>query len=187
LNAKEVDVLLGGIIIGESHKEVIDYSVPYFEGGHLILARDDSRVSRYQDLAGKKVATIQGSTGDIAVGQLVPHAERIEFTRHSEALQALKDRRVDAFVDTNRIIIHFQRRNPKLKIAGYQPFGSVTYGMGVRKGDEEWLGYIDTALAKMKETGQYDRLLERWFAESMALLLGFEKPMTNDKAENKKN
>jgi aspartate/glutamate/glutamine transport system substrate-binding protein len=187
LNAKEVDVLLGAIIIGESHKEVIDYSVPYFEGGHLILARNDSRVSRYQDLAGKKVATIQGSTGDITVGQLVPRAERIEFTRHSEALQALKDRRVDAFVDTNRIIIHFQRRNPKLKIAGYQPFGSVTYGLGVRRGDEEWLGYIDTTLAKMKETGQYDRLLERWFAKSMALLLGFEKPMTNDKAKNEKN
>ncbi len=109
LNAKEVDVLLGGMIIGESQKEVIDYSVPYFEGGHLILARNDTRVSRYQDLAGKKVATIHASTGDITVGQLVPQAERIEFTRHSEALQALKDRRVDAFVDTNRIIIHFAK------------------------------------------------------------------------------
>jgi ABC-type amino acid transport substrate-binding protein len=187
LNVKKVDVLLGGIIIGESHKEVIDYSVPYFEGGHLILARNDSRVTRYQDLVGKKVATIQGSTGDITVGRLVPQAERIQFTRHSEALQALEDRRVDAFVDTNRIIIHFQRRNPKLKIAGYQPFGSVSYGIGVRKRDEEWLGFIDTTLAKMKETGQYERLLERWFAESMALLLGLEKPMTNDKTKNEKN
>jgi ABC-type amino acid transport substrate-binding protein len=101
LNEKKVDVLLGGMIIGESPNEVIDYSVPYFESGHLILAHSDSRISRYQDLGGKKVATIQGSTGDITVEQLVPQAKRIEFTRHSEALQALKDRRVDAFVDTN--------------------------------------------------------------------------------------
>jgi hypothetical protein len=38
----------------------------------------------------------------------------------------------------------------------------------------------------MKETGQYERLLERWFAESMALLLGFEKPMTSNKAKDEK-
>ena len=86
-------------------------------------------ISRYQDLAAKKVATIQGSTGDIAVRELVPKATRLVFMRHSDALQALKDRRVDAFVDTNRLVIHFQRRNPKLKIAGYQPFGSGYYGI----------------------------------------------------------
>ncbi len=183
LDEKEVDVLLGGMIIGESPKEVIDYSVPYFESGHLILARSQSRISRYQDLAGKKVATIQGSTGDITVGQLVPQAKRIEFTRRSEALQALKDRRVDAFVDTNRIIIHFQRRNPELKIAGYQPFGSVSYGLGVGKGDKEWLDFVNATLTKMKQTGQYEKLLEKWFAESMALLLGFEKPMSSSKTK----
>lgn len=186
LNAKEVDVLLGGMIIGESHKEIIDYSIPYFEGGHLILARNDSRVSRYQDLAGKKVATIQGSTGDIVLRELVPQATRMVFMCHSDALQALRDRRVDAFVDTNRSIIHFQRRNSELKIAGYQPFGSVSYGLGVRKGDEPWLGYINATLTKIKQTGRYERLLERWFAESMALLLGFEKPMTGDKAKDGK-
>ena len=181
LNERRVDVLLGGMIIGQLPKEVIDFSAPYFESGHLILARSDSRISRYQDLAGKKVATIQGSTGDDAVRELVSQATRVVFMRHADALQALKDRRVDAFVDTSRMVIHFQRRDPKLRIAGYQPFGSVTYGLGVRKGDEEWLGFINATLAKMKETGEYEKLSEKWFAESMALLLGFEKPMASHK------
>ncbi len=177
LDEKRVDVLLGGMIIG--HKEIVDYSLPYFESGHLILARSDSKISRYQDLAGKRVATIQGSTGDEALRELVPQATRTVFMRHSDALQALKERRVDAFVDTNRMVIHFQRRNPKLRIAGYQPFGSVFYGMGVRKGDKEWVRFINTTLAKMKETGEYEKLSQKWFAESMALLLGFEKPLTS--------
>ncbi len=181
LNEKKIDILLGGMVIAESSGKSIDYSLPYYEAGHLILARDNSKISGYQNLAGKKVAAIRGSTGDTAVEQLVPRAKRIEFTRHSEAIQALKDRRVDAIVDTNRIVIHFQRRNPKLKIAGYQPFGSVTYGVGVRKGDQEWLAFINASLTKMKETGQYDRLTEKWFAESMELLLGFEKPKAREK------
>ena len=120
------------------------------------------------------------------MGNWFPQAERIKFTGYSEALQALKDRRVDAFVDTNRIIIHYQRRNPELKIAGYQPFGSVSYGLGVRKGDKEWLGFVNMTLTKMKETKQYEKLSEKWFTEAMALLLGFEKPMTGDKAKDEK-
>jgi len=183
LNAKKVDILLGGMIITESHKELIDYSVPYFISGHLILARDDSTITKYQDLAGKNVATILGSTGDSAIKELVPQAKRIVFKRHSEAIRALKDRRVDAFVDTAMIIIHFQRRNPKFKIAGFQPFGSVSYGLGVRKGDEEWLGFVNETLTKMKETGQYQRLSEKWFAEAMALLLGFEQPVITNKVK----
>jgi aspartate/glutamate/glutamine transport system substrate-binding protein len=179
LEEKKVDILLGGRVIADSPKdvprEVMDYSIPYFESGHLILVRSDSRVSRYQDLAKKMVATVQGSTGDTTVEKLVPLAKRIEFSRPSEAFQALKDKRVDAFVDNYRIIIHFQRINPELKIAGYQPFGSVTYGIGVRGRDQEWIGFVNAALSKMKEMGEYQRLSEKWFAEAMALLLGFEK------------
>ena len=175
LNEKKIDVLLGGLT-PESHKKGILYSVPYFESGYLILARDDSKIARYQDLAGKNVATILDSPADSALRELVPQANRVVFKRHSEALDALKDRRVDAFVDTALIIIHFQRRNPKLKMAGFQPFGSVSYGIGVRERDEEWLGFVNATLTKMKETGRYEKLSEKWFAEAMALLLGFEKP-----------
>ncbi len=182
LNEKKIDLLLGGLT-PESHKTGILYSVPYFESGHLILARDDSKIARYQDLAGKKVATILGSTADSALRESVPRANRVIFKRHSEALDALKERRVDAFVDTALIIIHLQRRNSKLKIAGFQPFGNLAYAVGVREGDEEWLGFVNATLTKMKETGQQKKLSEKWFAEAMALLLGFEKPVTPNKGD----
>ena len=86
LNEKKIDVLLGGLIIGDSPKEVIDYSNPYLESGYLILARDDSTITRYQDLAGKSVAIIRGSTGDIAIKELVPQANRIAFSDPSEVI-----------------------------------------------------------------------------------------------------
>jgi putative glutamine transport system substrate-binding protein len=185
LNGKKIDVLLGGLIIGDSPKGAIDYSNPYFESGYLILARNDSTITRCQDLVGKSVAIIRGSTGDIAIKELVPQANRIAFSNPSEAIQALKKRRVDAFVDTAVMVIHLERRNPKLKIAGYQPFGSVPYGLGVRKGDKEWLDFLNTTLKKMKETGQYQKLLEKWLAESFALLLEFKRPEITNK--DKKN
>jgi ABC-type amino acid transport substrate-binding protein len=178
---KKIDVLLGGQIIRESPEGGINYSVPYFQSGYLILVRDDSMLGRYQDLAGKNVAIIRGSTADTAIRELVPQANRIAFSDYSTALQALKERRVDALVDTSVMVIHLERRDPKLKTAGYQTFGSVLYGLGVRRGDKEWLNFLNATLTKIKETGQYEKLLEKWFARALAGLLGFDRPVREER------
>jgi ABC-type amino acid transport substrate-binding protein len=41
--------------------------------------------------------------------------------------------------------------------------------------EEEWLDFINVTLTKMKETGEYDKVLDRWFGpEAGALRRLFE-------------
>ena len=174
LTTNKIDIILASMTITEERKKVIDYSIPYFMSGHLILVHKDSTLTKYQDLAGKKVATTQGSTGDIVTGELVPTAERIKFQHNSESLQALKDRRVDAFVQDDVLLIDLQKRNPELKIVGWPPFRPAPYGLGVRKGDKEWLDFVDAAITKLKKNGEYQKLWDKWFGESKAVLLKLE-------------
>jgi polar amino acid transport system substrate-binding protein len=105
LTTNKIDIILASMTITEERKKVIDYSIPYFMSGHLILVHKDSKIEKYQDLAGRKVSTTQGSTGDIIIGELVPAAERIKFQHHSESLQALKDRRVEAFIQEDVLLL----------------------------------------------------------------------------------
>jgi len=114
LTTNKIDIILASMTVTDERKKVIDYSIPYFMSGHLILVHKDSKIQKYQDLAGKKVSTTQGSTGDIVIGELVPTAERIKFQHNSESLQALKDRRVEAFVQDDVLLLDFQKRNPEL-------------------------------------------------------------------------
>jgi putative glutamine transport system substrate-binding protein len=136
----------------------------------MILVHGNSRITKYQDLAGKKVATVQGSIGDITISKLVPTAERVKFERTFEALQALKDRRVEAFVQDYILIYNLLQKNPGLRIAGLQPFTREQYGLAVRRGDKEWFDFINATLTKMKETGEYDKLLGRWFGPEARFL-----------------
>ncbi len=159
----KIDVVAATLTITEERKREVDFSIPYFATGEMILVRADSSITKYQDLAEKKVATIRGSTGDIAIGELVPDAERIKFKRNDEALQALKEGRVEAFVQDFLLLYSLLQKNPKLKMAELQPFRAGRYGLAVRKGDKEWLDFINATLMKMKETGEHDRLLGRWF------------------------
>ena len=163
LTSGKIDVIAATLTITEEEKSEVDFSIPYFITGQTILVRADSKITKYQDLAGKKVATIRGSTGDIAIGELVPDAERIKFEDNFQALQALKGRRVEAFVEDFVLLFNLLQKNPGLKMAGLQPFRPGRCGLAVRKGDEEWLDFIDATLTKMRNTGEYAKLLDKWF------------------------
>jgi polar amino acid transport system substrate-binding protein len=171
LTSRKVDILLASMSITEERKKAIEFSIPYFLSGHLVLVHRDSAIAKYQDLAGKKVATIKESTGDRAIQELVPAAQRVQFQRNGEALQALKERSVEAFVQDDVLIYSLLQENPDLKVVNEKPFKAAPYGLGVRKGDPEWLDFINATLTKMRETGEHKRLLQKWFGKAMALVL----------------
>jgi polar amino acid transport system substrate-binding protein len=129
LTLGKIDLITATLTITEERKREVDFSIPYFVTGQTILVRADSRITKYQDLAGKKVATIRGSTGDIAIEELVPDAERIKFERNFEALQALKEPRVEAFVQDFVLLFNLLQKNPGLKMAGLQPLRPGRYGL----------------------------------------------------------
>ena len=176
LTSKKIDIIVATFTITEERKKQVDFSAPYFITGQMILVREDSKITKYEDLAGKKVATTQGSIGDTAIKELVPSAERIRFERNFEALEALKERRVEAFVQDFILLYNLLQKNRGLKMASLQPFRPARYGLAVRKGDKEWLDFVNTTLEKMKETGEYEKLLEKWFGlEAKALWRLFKK------------
>ncbi len=170
LTSGKIDILAATLTITEERKKQVDFSMPYFIAGQQILVQEHSRITKYQDLAGKKVATIKGSTGDIAIEELVPTAERVRFERNFEALQALKESRVEAFVQDYIFLYALMRKNRGLRMAGLEPFCPARYGLGVRNGEKEWLDFVNATLAKMKETGEYDKLLVRWFGPEARVL-----------------
>jgi polar amino acid transport system substrate-binding protein len=161
---------------GRERERKIDFSIPYFISGQSILVRGDSKITRYQDLAGRQVATIRGSKGDRAIGELVPTAERIKFEHPSEAVQALKGHRVEAFVEDYVSLYRLLQKSRGLRIADLEPFSPAPHSLGVRRGDKEWLNFINSTLEKMKKTGEYEKLLDKWFGlQARALWRLFKK------------
>jgi ABC-type amino acid transport substrate-binding protein len=171
LTSGKVDILLAPLSITEERKKRIDFGVPYFLSGHLILVEQGSKVSTYRDLAGKNVATISGTIGDTIIRELAPTAKRVEFKLNREALQALKDHKVDALVQLDVFAFYAEEKDRNLKVLSFQPIHPSLLAPGFRKGDKEWLDFVNITLLKMMETGDYRKLLEKWFGKVRAELL----------------
>ncbi len=171
LKSGKIDILLSPLAINEKRKKEIDFSIPYFVSGHLIVVEKDSRITRYQNLAGKSVAVIQGTTGERIIEKLVPTAKRVQFQRNSEALKALKEHKVDAFVQLDVFIFYLEGKDRNLKVLGFQPIDPSPIGLGIRKDDKELLQFVDITLLKLMTTGDYLSLLEKWFGKVRAEFL----------------
>ena len=174
LNAGTIDILADAAITPERGKEVA-LSIPYFVTGHLILQRDDERPLSFDDLSGKRVAAVAGSSSDAVVGG--KGANDVRFSSIAEALQALREGRVDAVVAKDEIVFAIEKEHPELNVTSWHPFAVVRCGLAVRKGDDAWLAFVNERLTAMKKTSQYRELLEKWFGLVRALL--YERMLTS--------
>src|SRR5262245_60784673 len=98
LQAGRIDIIVASMTITDERRQVVEFSDPYFISGSLLLVPKGSATQGLDELAGKTVAVIQGSIQDKDVADLQPKANRIQFARVPEAVQAVKDGRVAAHV-----------------------------------------------------------------------------------------
>src|SRR5262249_52973949 len=164
LQSNKIDIIIATVTITDERRQVVEFSEPYFMSGSLILVPKASAVKSLDDLGGKTVAVIQGAIQDKDVEQLQPKANRIKFGKVSEAVLAVKGGRADAYAHDDVLVLTLVRENPDLKAVG-QPFMPRPYGIAVRKGDTDFIKWVNPAPGRIKQDGTYDRLGKKHFAD----------------------
>ena len=164
LQSGKIDIILATVTITDERRQVVEFSDPYFLSGSLLLVPKASAVKGLDDLAGKTVAVVQGAIQDKDVEQLQPRANRIKFGKVSEAVLALKGGRADAYAHDDVLVLTLVKDNADLKAVG-KPFMPRPYGIAVRKGETDFIKWVNAELAKMKKDGTYDRLWKKYFAD----------------------
>jgi ABC-type amino acid transport substrate-binding protein len=169
LQSGKIDIIIASVTVTDERRQVVEFSEPYFMSGGLLLVPKNSPVKGVEDLAGKTVAVIQGAIQDKDIEQLAPKANRVKFGKVSEAVLAVKGGRADAFSQDDILILTLAKENPDMKAVG-KPFTPRPYGIAVRKGDVEFIKWVDGQLAKMKKDGTYDKLWKKYFGDVEAQL-----------------
>lgn len=161
------DFLTSAITITDERKKEMDFSDSYFEAKQLIVVGKDSTVANADDLKGKKVGVLTGSTGDEVVSKLFGKdsndIKRFEGTPLS--LKELENGGIEAVVADNGVVINYTKNNTDkgLKIIDDAVFEKEYYGFAVKKGNKEVLDKINDGLKKIKADGTYDKLYEEYF------------------------
>lgn len=155
----QVDLVLATYSITPARAEKISFAGPYYasQAGVLVKANNNA-IQSYNDLAGKKAATQAGSTGPAILAQFAPKATVQEFQTHQEALDALRQGRVDAYVTDHTLLLNvLSQGTGEAKLAG-TPFGAQDpYGIGLPKGSDG-VAFINGFLKKIQADGTWAKL-----------------------------
>ncbi|HEY9460948.1 MAG TPA: transporter substrate-binding domain-containing protein [Paralcaligenes sp.] len=169
LQSKKIDIIAATVTVTDERKKTVDFSDPYFNSGTLILVPKSSSITGINDLAGKKVAVIQGSIQVEDLADLAPKATLIKFGKTSEAVLAVKTGRADAYAHDDIAILDIAHGDPGLKVVG-EDYRPRPFAMAVRKDDAEFLKFVNDRIREMKKDGTFDKLWNRWFGDYKKLV-----------------
>jgi glutamate transport system substrate-binding protein len=140
----DIDYYVGTYSITDKRKEQIDFAGPYFITGQgLLVAADNEDIAGPDDLAGKVVCSVTGSTPLQRIRDEYSPGDTREYDTYSQCIDQLLQGQVDAITTDEAILAGYVAQRPdELKIAG-EPFSEERYGVGLEKGDTALLDHIN--------------------------------------------
>lgn len=124
----------------------------------------ENTVHSVEDLEGKTIGVQLGTTGDIYATSDVKDATVERFNKGADAVQTLKQGKVDAVMIDNEPAKVFVSKNDDLKILD-DAFAVEEYAIAVKKENSELTEEINGALKTLKENGTLDKIISNWIGE----------------------
>ncbi|MCI9887298.1 glutamate ABC transporter substrate-binding protein [Micrococcales bacterium 31B] len=155
----KVDIVIATYTINDERKKSIDFAGPYYEAGQAILVKkgNPKQITTPDTLSGKNVCSVTGSTPAENIAKLVPDATVTLFDTYAKCVTALNNGQTDAVTTDNVILAGFVAKSPDdLELAdGGKTFTKEPYGIGLKKGDEEFRTFINDTLEKAEKDGRW--------------------------------
>ncbi|MGO3059683.1 glutamate ABC transporter substrate-binding protein [Corynebacterium casei] len=174
----EVDLIAATYSINPGRSESVNFGGPYLLTHQALLVQEsNSEISGLDDLDGKILCSVTGSTPAQKVKEALPSVQLQEYDTYSSCTEALRQGNVDALTTDATILNGYSAQSPgnfrvvELEQDG-EPFTNEYYGIGLAKDDTEGTDAIDTALEAMFDDGSYDQFISDNLGEGDAITPG---------------
>ncbi|GGM98925.1 glutamate-binding protein [Streptomyces fuscichromogenes] len=152
--------------ITDERKAKVDFAGPYLLAHQDLLVKKASTIAKGEDLNGKKLCSVTGSTSAQNIQQTIaPKANLKEVGTYSECIAGLQSGSVDAVTTDDSILAGFAAQDKykgQFKLAGLK-LSNENYGIGVKKGDTATVDKINKALEKMVSDGSWQKAVDKNF------------------------
>jgi polar amino acid transport system substrate-binding protein len=167
LLTKKFDILMSGMTVKAERNLRVNFVDPYIVVGQtaLVHIKHEGTIKSYEDLNDPKytISVKLGTTGDFAVQKFMPKAKRVAFEDEQVCIQEVIQGKADAHVyDMPQCATYFAKFPGKFIFLD-QPFTYEPLGWAVRKGDPDFMNWLNNFLRQIKGDGTYDALYAKWF------------------------
>jgi glutamate transport system substrate-binding protein len=159
-----VDFVVASYSITDERREVVGQAGPYYVTGQQILVKKGSDIKSVDDVKGKQVCSVTGST---SLKQIeAKGAKGRGFETYSQCRDQVLDGAVEAMTTDGSILLGYAAENPdELEVVG-EPFSEERYGVGYNKDEAELCDFIVDTLTEAEEDGTWAKAFKATLGKS---------------------
>lgn len=165
LQSDKIDIMFTLDATAE-RKQAVDFpEAPLLYYSLAILARDDLAVTAWEDLnkPAVRIAVPQASSMDRFVSEHAAKADIQRYPDNAAAIAAFQSGRADAVCLFHPPLLAARQRLGKGKIVVPTPAQSQASSTALRKGDTEFVAWVDARLAEYYKSGQ----TQKWYEAAL--------------------
>lgn len=162
----DIDMVLAGMTIRGDRALAASFSNPYYATGQvLMVSAKDETIKSWEDLdvAGKIIATSQGTTGALMAKQLFQKAKVVDFDDFPTACMAIIQGKADGIIYDEPGIKMFEIKNKKSVRGIYNLISAENLGVAVAHNDLETVQWVNSFLESYKGNPKELASVEKWF------------------------
>ncbi len=165
------DMIASGMTMTQKRNLKVNFASPYISAGQtLIVSEKVAAVAKtWQDLDDPKytIVTKLGVTGEIAARKMFKKAKIRTFETEADAAQEVLNGKADAFIyDKPYNVLFMAKRGGKGVVHWDKDLTFEPFGWAVRKGDPDFLNWLDNFLYQVKNDGRYEKIYKKWMVDS---------------------
>jgi polar amino acid transport system substrate-binding protein len=169
----KVDITCQFMTVTAARAQQVNFTIPYYREGVGLLMLKDGKHKNYDELksagAGVTVSVLQNVYAEDMVHQALSEAKVDQYESVDLMYQALNSGRADAAATDVSSLRWFMVQNPDRYVDAGFAWGPQTYACAVKKGDQDFLNFVNTALHEAMtgvEFAAYKASFEKWFGVS---------------------
>ena len=167
LLTKKFDMIMSGMTVTQERNLKVNFADPYIVIGQTILIKKElaGEVKSYKDLSNKKykVGSKLGTTGEQATKRMIPDCSYISFDTEQEGITDLVNGQIDAFVyDLPYMEIAYAQKGEGKLVYLDKPFTYEPLGWAVRRGNHDFLNWLNNYMKQVRSDGTYDKIYAKW-------------------------
>jgi polar amino acid transport system substrate-binding protein len=169
LMTHKYDIIMAGMTVLQSRNLKVNFCDPYYYIGQTLLInkKDKDKIKSYKDLnkEGVIITSKLGVTGGFTAEKLMPKATLRLFKTEAEGALQVANGVADAYIYDEPQVRVFAAKYKDSTVGLFEPLTYEPLAWAVRKGDPDFINFLNNFLAQVRGDGRWEKLKQKWFVD----------------------
>jgi ABC-type amino acid transport substrate-binding protein len=171
LGQNKIDILCGSTTKTLSRSELVDFTQLTFVTGASLITLKDNRALDSAGFDGTKIGVVRATTTAVALKKLLrktsTNAEVVLFDAAKEGIEALRQKKIDAFSSDQIVLIGLvlKEHDPKSFVIRSDVFSFEPFALAVRRNDADFRLVADRVISELYRSGKILDIYDKWIGK----------------------